>query len=109
MKRWLLDYSGQPQKSNQNPQTHKINQKSSLLQKKTSKSIIGVWYIRCIDLTLMQLLQCTVIGLCKVELPRKYSYFLFKRVLKAQPFTSMHKKGIVFTKSRSTPSVITDL
>ena len=33
VKRWLLDYSGQPQKSNQNPHTHKINQKSSLLQK----------------------------------------------------------------------------
>ena len=34
VKRWLLDYSEQTQKSNQNPHTHKINQKSSLLQKK---------------------------------------------------------------------------
>ena len=33
LKRWLLDYSEQTQKSNQNPHTHKINQKSSLLQK----------------------------------------------------------------------------
>ena len=51
VKRWLLDYSGQPQKSNQNPHTHKINQKE-FFATKTSKSIIGVWYIRCIDLTL---------------------------------------------------------
>ena len=72
--------------------THTQNQSKEFFVTKTSKSIIGVWYIRCIDLTLMQLLQCTVIGLCKVELPRKYSYFLFKRVLKAQPFTSMHKR-----------------
>ena len=50
VKRWLLDYSGQPQKSNQN-HTHTKSIKRVLCHK-TSKSRIGVWYIRCIDLTL---------------------------------------------------------
>ena len=41
VKRWLLDYSGQPQKSNQNPHTHKINQKSSLLQKPQNQELVS--------------------------------------------------------------------
>ena len=88
LKRWLLKYSGQSQKSNQTTHTQKSIKRVSCYR--TSKSRVGIWYIYVYGrLTPRQLPQYTVISLCEVRLPRKYSYFL-ERVLKEQPFTSMH-------------------
>ena len=62
--------------------THTHTQKSikRISCYRTSKSRVGIWYIYIYvcRLIIRQSPQYTVIGLCEVELSRKYSYFLLK-------------------------------